>query len=154
MMTLMINKCSKIQTNVQCYGKILRTSLEVVISVLKAVLPWRERRSSSYFLFPTSRKLPLWLLPVCLGLHCTREISVSPGSPLPAAHQALCCAGMHSTAHGSAGASQQPSARSLLHFPHIFSSFLWLLILFFHRKIQIEKCSYPKLLCGGRYSSH
>lgn len=54
--------------------KMLRTCLEVVLCVLEAVLPWRERRSSSYFLFPTPRELPMWLLPVCLGLHCTREI--------------------------------------------------------------------------------
>lgn len=121
--------------------KMLRTCLEVVLCVLEAVLPWRERRSSSYFLFPTPRELPMWLLPVCLGLHCTREIFESPGSPLPAALQALCCAGVHSTAHGSAGALQQPSAQTLLlHFPYIFTSFLWPLILFFPRT-QIENCS-------------
>lgn len=122
--------------------KMLRTFLEVVLSVLEAVLPWRERRSSSYFLFPTPRELPMWLLPVCLRLHCTREIFESPGSPLPAALQALCCAGVHSTAHGSAGALQQPSAQTLLlHFPYIFTSFLWPLILFFPRRTQIENCS-------------
>lgn len=130
MMTLMINKCSKIQTNVQCYGKILRPSLEVAISVLEAVLPWRERRNSSCFLYLTSRKLPLWWLCVCWDFIAQGKF-LSPGSPFTCCTpgSALCWGAQHCSWFSwciTAAFCMIPSL-----FPSYHLIFLWLLILFF-----------------------